>query len=95
MIRPEQKRHLIKAYTTKTHKAFVKQEARKRGIAVSELIKVALYDYFNPREVPKSAAIVRIDRTPKGSTEPIRKNHFRECIEELKTVLEKRREENE
>lgn len=57
---------------------------------MSELIRVALYDFLNPKILVKSKGIVRIDRTPKGSKDPVRKNYFRECIDELKTVLEKR-----
>ena len=92
MIKPEQRKHIIKVYVTKTEKGVLKHEAKKRGISVSALLKVAIHEYLSPRIAPKSVPIVRIDRTPKGSREPVRKNYFKECIDELKIVLEKRRE---
>lgn len=95
MIKPERRKHEIVAYVTKSYKEFLKREHRKRGLGMSELIRVALYEYFNPKLLAKSAPIVRIDRTPKGSKEPIRKNFYRECIVELRMVLEKRRINNE
>lgn len=66
MIRPEQKTHTVKAYVTQTRKGMLKIEAKKRGVGISELIKIALFEYLSPKEVPKSRGIVRIDRTPKG-----------------------------
>jgi hypothetical protein len=91
MIKPEQRKHIIKVYVTKTQKGSLKHEARKRGISVSALLKVGIFEYLSPRLVPNNIPIIRIDRTPKGSKEPIMKNYFRECIDELKIVLEIRR----
>ena len=95
MIKPEQRTHVIQVYVTKTQKGVIRNEARKRGVSISALLKIATFEYFNPKVISKSVPIVRIDRTPKGSKEPIRKNYFRECIDELKIVLEKRRINNE
>jgi len=96
MIKPERRKHLIKSYVTKTRKAYYKTEAGKRGIGVSELIKIALFEYFEPKLVPESA-IVRIDRTPKGRTsftdlkEIERSADYRGVMVELKQYFAKKK----
>lgn len=91
MIKPEQRTEVVKVYVTWTEKKNLIFQARRRGVSVSSLMKVGIFEYLSPREVLKNKGIVRIDRTPKGSKDPVRKNYFRECIDELKTVLEKRK----
>ncbi len=58
MIRPEQKVHVVKSYLTKTQKNVWKMEAKKRGIGISELIKVAIFDYLSPTKGTKTVGIV-------------------------------------
>lgn len=101
MIKPEQRTHVIKAYVTKTRKAILRQEHKKRGIGMSELINIALYDYFNPTQVPKRSGIVKIDRTPKGSITLTdlkalrRADDYRGVMVELKHYFTKKRREND
>ncbi|KKN56990.1 hypothetical protein LCGC14_0567120 [marine sediment metagenome] len=100
MIKPEQRTHVIQVYVTKTEKGVIRHEAKKRGISISALLKIGIFDYFNPKVISKSDPIVRIDRTPKGSTTfkdskaLQRPNDYKECIEELKQVFAKRRRIN-
>lgn len=97
MIRPEQRTHVIKVYITKTDKAVLKNEARRRGVSVSALFKVAVFDYLSPKVVPKSVGIVRIDRTPKGSITMTdikaqrRADDYRGCMVELKQYFAKKK----
>ena len=91
MIKPEQRTHEIVGYVTQTYKKVLQIKAKQRGISLSAMINLALFDFLNPTMTAKSAPILRLDRSPKGSKEPLRKRNFRECIEELKVVLEKRR----
>ena len=96
MIRPEQKTHIIKAYMTKARKTVLIGEAKKRGIGVSELIKVALFEYLSPTKVPKRRGIVRIDRSPKGFKdykEQLHINSYRGVMVELKQYFAKKRRE--
>ena len=95
MIKPEQRKHEIVAYVTKTYKKVLQIKAKTRGISLSAMINLALFDFLNPNLMANSTGIMKIDRTPKGSKEPVRRTHFRECIAELKIVLEKRRIDNE
>lgn len=94
MIKPEQRTHEIVGYVTKTYKKVLQIKAKQRGISLSAMINLALFEFLNPKMMAKSAPILRLDRTPKGSKEPLMKNYYRECIAELKVVLEKRRKEN-
>lgn len=86
----------IKAYLPSLQYYIYKAEANKRAISMSELIKVALYDFiYRPLEGIKrhDIPILRVDRTPKGSTISKEKSNFKQVIHEIKsfdlTTLEK------
>lgn len=88
--KPEKGDHVIRIYCTHVFKEYFKKECRKRGVSESALGRIALYEYFQPKQVvmieKKSDAIVRIDRTPKGSKEVKQKAHFRQVMAELKKI---------
>ncbi len=100
MIKPEQRTHVIQVYVTKTEKGVIRHEAKKRGISVSALAKVSLFEYFNPKVISKNKGIMKIDRILKGANTLSdvkalkRANDFRGCMVELKQVFAKRRRIN-
>jgi len=83
---------VVRMYVTPIYFRFLDVQAKKRNVSVSQLCKLALFDYFNPRYEIKEAPIIRIDRTPKGAkTNNEHRSNFKECMNELKEVFAKKR----
>lgn len=75
---------VVRMYTTPIYFQFLKVQARRRNVSVSQLCKLALYDYFNPRYIAGTDAIPikKIDRTPR----PKRENVKIELVKEFMSI---------
>lgn len=71
---------VVRMYVTSVYFTFLNIQAKKRNVSVSQLCKLALFDYFNPRYIQATDAlpINRIDRTPRPKDESVKTALVRE-----------------
>ena len=79
---------VVKVYLSSLPFHIYKSEANKRNVSMSELFKIAMYEFiYRPASIVKKSdiPILRVDRTPKGSKMSKEKNNFKQVINELKS----------
>ena len=61
-------------YATRFHNRLYNIAARRRGVSISDLVNVALFDFIfkratplSPKDIPILKMISRVDRKPKGN----------------------------